>query len=230
MTASKRTAIAAILLFATGAGSALPGEENLVQNAQASQNGQAYAQTGIEGVVRRHYTEAFPYSEIHRFGPSAAPQLAAMLGDPAEREYWSNIASAIGIVGGPNAAETLIGFVDANSGRTLDGNAYRAALAAVMALGLVANGGDMQALNYLLAAARRMSEASTPAADLRLEPSAVGVQAILGLGLSAKPEARAFLEDLTRSSDAQLRERAAEALRVNRIVSRTGLAAYFARR
>src|SRR5262249_10742654 len=179
--------------------------------------------------VRRHYAEGLPYAEIRRFGPAALPRLRAMLKDAAEREYWSNIAGAIGIVGGPDASETLIGFVDASGNRALDADSYRAALTAVMALGYVANSGDERALSFLAAAARRSNAPSQHTDSLRLEPSTIGVQAILGLGLSGRPEARTVLEELQRSEDASLRERATDALRIHKAVASKGLAEYFRR-
>src|SRR5215471_12914814 len=181
----------------------------------------------IEAAVRRHYPGGLPYAEIRRFGPAAQPRLRAMLNNAAEKEYWSNIVGAIGIIGGPGASDVLIGYIKANRDRVLEPDAYRAALTAVTALGYVANGGDVRAMNFITDAARHANEPSSRSDSLRLSPSAVGVQAILALGLSGRPEARAVLQEMQRHGDDAMRDRTAESLRTLEHVAQVGLAGYF---
>ena len=183
----------------------------------------------IETVVRRHYPGGLPYAEIRRFGSAALPRLRAMLNNATEKEYWPNIVGAIGIVGGPDASDALIAYIDASRDRSLEPDVYRAALTAVVALGYVANSGDARAMSFIADAAQRTNEPSPHTDSLRLSPSAIGVQAILALGLSGRPEARVALEELQRSGDAAMRERAAESLRTLEHVAKVGLADYFKR-
>jgi hypothetical protein len=198
--------------------------------AQAASSTQASSRQNVEQVIRRHYTSGLPYAEIKRLGPGAFATLQRMLRDPAEQDYWPNAAGAIGIVGGPAAAEVLIGFIDGSRGQALEPAAYRAALTAVVALGYVANAGDSEAMDFLARVVRDGADPAAPPADLRLTPSVVATQAILGLGLSGRREARAALQELARGKDPSARERAQEALKTLEAVRRVGLATYLERR
>lgn len=184
---------------------------------------------GVEAVVRRHYPSGLPYADIKRFGPDALPRLRAMLGNSAEREYWPNTVGAIGIIDGPGASDVLIDYIDASWDRVLQPDSYRAALTAVVALGYVANAGDTRAMGFIAEAARRSSEPAQHTDSLRLSRSIIGVQAILALGLSGRPEARPVLEEIMRGGDVATRERAAESLRALESVARLGLAEYLKR-
>lgn len=218
--AAVMTALGATWLAACASDASEPGA------AQARSTAPAVNES-IETVIRRHYPGGLPYAQIRRYGPAAVPCLRALLDNEADKQYWPNAVGAIGIIGGPGAAGALIAYIDASRGRTLEPDVYRAALTAVAALGYVANGGDARAMGYIADAARRSGEASPDTGDLRLAPSAIGVQAILALGLSGRPEARTVLEDMQRSGDAAMRERAAESLRTLEHVAKVGLAAYF---
>ena len=150
--------------------------------------------TTIEIFVLRHYFEGIPYDQARAFGPAALPRLRELLADPANSEFQANIVSVIGIVGGPGASETLIEYVNSHQDRSLDPNTYRGALTAVMALGLVSNTGDERATGFLAERARALVAAQPASGALRLEPATVGQQAVLGLGLSGRPEADAVLQ------------------------------------
>ncbi len=184
---------------------------------------------GVEAFVRTQYAEGLPYEAARRLGPGARPRLEAMLGDPAESAHWSNIVGAIGIIGGPRASDVLVAFVESQRGRVIGGEAYRAALSAVMALGYVANGGDAQAMNYLSTTARGLAspQPQQPADGLRLDNHTLGQQAIVGLGLSGRPEARTVLRELQRVP--AVRDAADEALATLATVETLGLSGYYAR-
>jgi hypothetical protein len=226
------TGLGAIAFSATLLAACEPDASKTVSNERVAEEARLTAPTldeSIEAVVRRHYPGGLPYAEIRRFGLAAPPRLRAMLNNAAEKEYWPNIAGAIGIIGGPGASDALIGYIDASRDRSLEPDAYRAALTAVAALGYVANGGDARAMSFIADAARRTNEPSPHTDSLRLSPSAIGVQAILALGLSGLPEARVALEEMQRSGDDAMRERTAESLRTLEHVAKVGLAGYFKR-
>lgn len=181
----------------------------------------------VEAIVRKQYIHGMPFAELRSLGPSAMPRLVEMLHNSAERPYWSNVVSAIGMIGASGSADVLISFIEAQSGRALDGETYRAALTAVLALGYVANRGDQRALAFLTSAVSRERRSAVPPTDLRLDDDAVAVQAVLGLALSAQPQAREMLERLQRSGQESVRERAKEAMAVFDRVSNSSLEAYF---
>lgn len=221
-------ALSATLLSACTAGSSTAlADGGRAESAQVTSLG---PNESIDAVIRRHYPEGLPYARIRRAGPAALARLRAILNDPAENEWWPNAVGAIGIIGGPDASAALIGFIQAHSERALEPDTYRAALTAVAALGYVAHGGDARAMGFVADAARRVNAPSAPARDLRLAPSAIGVQAILALGISGRPEARAVLEELQRSGDDAMRQRTAESLQTLEQVAKAGLAAYLNRK
>ena len=164
--------------------------------------GAVIATGDLDSFVLRHYFEGIPYDEARAFGVTALPRLRQLLDDPSHRDFQANIVSMIGIVGGEGAADTLIGYVNANQERTLDPATYRGAVTAVMALGLVANVGDANALSFLAAKALALAAAAPASGTLRLEAVTVGQQAVLGLGLSGRPEAA---QVLTQLRNAQIR-------------------------
>src|SRR5262249_11321211 len=92
--------------------------------------------------------------------------------------------------------DTLINYTIGNQGRWLDADTSRGALTAVMALGVVANAGDVRATNYLVENARALTTAQPASAALRLEAATVGKQAVLGLALSGRPEGAQVLQQL----------------------------------
>lgn len=226
------TGLGAIAFSTTLLAAFAPDASRSVSNERVSEEARLTAPTldgSIEDIVRRHYPEGLPYAEIRRFGPAALPGLRAMLNNAAEKEYWPNTVGAIGIIGGPGTSDSLIGYIDASRDRSLEPDAYRAALTAVVALGYVANGGDARAMSFIVDASRRTNEPSPHTDSLRLSPSAIGGPAILALGLSGRPEARVALEELHRSGDDAMRERTAESLRTLEHVAKVGLAGYFKR-
>ncbi len=168
-----------------------PAVGGAVAGAEASTAG------NVDAFVLRLYVEGVPFESARALGPAALPRLRQLLSDPGNRVYASNIVGVMGIIGEDGTAETLINFVEGNRNRALDPDTYRASLTAVMSLGYLANRGDASAMSFLSNSARALATASpatTP--DLRLEPVAVGQNAVLGLGLSGRPEGAQVLQEL----------------------------------
>ena len=198
---------------------------------------------GIEEFVRRFYVHGVPYNEARRFGPSAIPRLQAMLDDANQKPYWPNIVGVLGIIGDESVAQVLIDLIERNRDKALDGETYRAALSAPIALGYLANRTSERALNYLANASETLASASPAearaAGELRLDAGSIGQSAVLGLALSGRPQARQILERLIQSTSQRSPQTAAanvpiqsllaEALTTLKAVEERGLSEYYRR-
>ena len=65
---------------------------------------EAMASTGqpamsVEEFVHQIYFEGLPYDKASQYGPDAVPKLLAMLKDPNEKPYRSNIIVTLGVIG-----------------------------------------------------------------------------------------------------------------------------------
>lgn len=181
------------------------------------------ASSGAEALVRRVYYEGVPYGAARSVDDAGAARLAAMLLDPGEREWWPNIALVLGIAGRSGAYEALCGASEAGGSGELDRPAYKLQTAIPLAMGHLARS-DPRALAWL--AARAREPASDPGWSFRSQRGAeLGAQlrglALVGLGLSGRPEARPLLEALA-ADPSELGAGADEALRLHARIAAEG--------
>jgi HEAT repeat protein len=196
----------------------------------------------VREFVRQIYVEGVPYEEASRFDSSAVPVLLQMLEDPAEEEYWANIAVTLGIIGDESAVEPLIAFIE----KPVEGisrTQYTAKTSALMSLGYLVNkSGNERALNYLIGSLdpevweKRGRMAASPFHATPEERNRdLSKYAVLGLALSGRPEAAAALRSLqepaqTRSMrefQNQYGDVVSEAISTNEKVAQMGLAEYY---
>jgi HEAT repeat protein len=196
----------------------------------------------VRDFVRQVFIHGVPYEEANRYDASAVPTLLAMLRDPAEEDFWANIAVVLGMIGDERAVEPMISFIQSDSGPAgLSQAQYRAKTSALMALGYLVNRtGNQRALNYLQESAKPEiweSRAITGTAPFQASTTERNIDfskhAILGLALSGRPEAAQTLRSLqqptgTAGADlqAQLGDLVSEALNEHERVSSQGLAEY----
>ena len=151
--------------------------------------------TDVETFVRRHYFDGVPYAEAAKFSSKDLPRLKAVLNNRRDKQYWANAAGVIGAIGGDDAADTLIKFVERNNKAELDGSAFRAGLSAVVGLGYSANKGTERAFGYLRSAALKLRTAKA-GQGRRLDSGKVGRAAVLGLSLAGNNKAEGVLKEL----------------------------------
>lgn len=124
-----------------------------------------------------------------------------------QKELWPNAVTLLGIIGGEQAAETLISFAEEHSGQVVDPATFRATLDSVLSLGYVVNREPVEeAIGFLTETAQAIGDEEPQAAateaefgvegGLRVTDSMLAHSAVLGLSLSGRPEARAVLEEL----------------------------------
>jgi hypothetical protein len=150
--------------------------------------------TSVDDLVGKHYFDGIPYQVAHALGPEALPYLFELLGDPGRKPFWVNIIVTMGFVEDPSAVARLIALLEDTQGE-VDSFTFRALLSVPYALGCIAGGGDVKALQYLADSVKappnvRWSFQGKPVADLIVE------QSVMGLGISGRPEAWRLLTDL----------------------------------
>jgi hypothetical protein len=203
----------------------------------------ASAPMDVRDFVRQVFIHGIPYEEASRYDASAVPVLLAMLRDPAEEDFWANVAVVLGVIGDERAVEPMISFIQSDPGPAdMSPARYRARTTALMAMGYLVNRtGNQRALNYLQESARPEAwaqrdikgtapfQASTSERNVDLSK-----HAILGLALSGRPEAAQTLRslqepastDAARAFQAQVRDLVSEALNEHQKVTSRGLADY----
>lgn len=200
----------------------------------------AHAQAGEQvrvdeySFVHSLYFHGIPYSDAHKLGSGAVPTLLPLLQNTGEQLYWVNVIVTIGFIGDTTAVHPLLTFLDEQRGE-IDDATYRAVLSVPFALGCLAFAGSDTAYAYLVSR-------TTPKGWMDLAWSHkgedVGIlmteQAVMGLGVSGRSEARLLLEriqerlgDLGPVARAQLADAAEEALRVNARIRDEGPEGYF---
>jgi hypothetical protein len=168
----------------------------------------------VEEFVRQVWFEGIPLDVASRYSPADAQTLLAMLNDPAEVLYHENIANVIGMIGDPASTAALIDYVE--QGPSGEGSAEgiepdRAAamagkgrVAALVALGYIANRTeDPAALDYLIASTeprvwtqRGLAAVAESAPDAAALDRTLSEYALIALGLTARPEAVAHLQQM----------------------------------
>jgi hypothetical protein len=83
----------------------------------------ASASMDVRDFVRQVFIHGIPYEEARRYDASAVPVLLAMLRDPAQEDFWANVAVVLGMIGDERAVEA--GVSKDTPGRRLAGRRYR---------------------------------------------------------------------------------------------------------
>lgn len=205
------------------------------------------AQTGrpmdIREFVRQTFIQGIPYEEASRYDSSGVPALLEMLADPKEEPYWPNIVVTLGIIGDERAVDPLIALVNKDAPGTLSNSQYTARTSALMALGYLVNKSkNAKALAYLkenldpqVWAKRKITWTSPYQASVEERNVQLSKAAILGLALCGDPSAAEALRKLQQPAETEAAKRfqaqtsnvVAEALSVNEIIAKEGLAAYY---
>ncbi len=205
----------------------------------------------IREFVHQVYIEGVPYDQVGRLHASPAiAALTAMLKEPGEEEYWSNIVVTLGMLGDDRAVDPLLAFIGrGESGEQLSRSQSVAKTSAVMALGyIVHRTANKKALKYLEEGifpntweARNVQWASGIYPTRADRNSQLAVSSILGLGLSGRPEAVKLLQSIREPAAtariADLRKQipgiddiCAEALKANAAIASEGMDLYYKRR
>ncbi len=137
---------------------------------------------------------------------SVLPILLAMLNDPKEEPYWSNIVITLCIIGDASAAKSVIDFIEKDPAGNLSARYYTAKSSAVMALGYLINRmGSREALDYLKRSLdpkawseRKIDWKATFQDSTTQRDTQLSTMAVLGLALSGHREAGDALRGLRR--------------------------------
>lgn len=186
--------------------------------------GQAIAED-IQAFVKKTYVHGVPYEEAAKYDASAVPTLLKILGDPGERNHWSNALITLGMIGDESAVEPMIAFIEESGKGKMDQTRRMARTSAFMALGYLINEtGNRRALEYLI------SYLKPDPAGKKQPGRSLMKYAIIGLGLSGHPEAAAALKSMKSSRAAMpagTTDMIGEALDTNQRVKEKGLADYY---
>lgn len=185
----------------------------------------------IRDFVTRLYIHGVPYEEARAYGPEAIPELEAMLRDESLEAYWRNVVGVLGYVGDPAAVNILKNFLSELNGEISD-DAFGAALVAAQAFGhLAAQDNEALQLLYALADERVPERMALDFTRGRYRDAALrevmGRVAIMGLGISGRAEALAYLEGKEGNVRASWDDNIAEAIALNNQVRTRGAAEVF---
>lgn len=150
-----------------------------------------------EALVRADYFEGVPYERARAISAAGAARLEEMLADPAETAHHAKIAIALGISAHPGAYEALADYAAREPQGRVDHAVFEARLAIPVAMGHLAREDD-RALAFLQQAAALDPRAAAPAWSYGHFRGAglaamIRARAVLGLGMSGRPEARETL-------------------------------------
>lgn len=107
----------------------------LVKNGRPTPE-RARAQLGsIESFVSGVYPEGILYAEASRFTASDAAKIAPWLSDPSKQALWSNVATVIGMVGGPDSIDILRAFINRPAADRVSVEEYQGRVSAIIAMG-----------------------------------------------------------------------------------------------
>ncbi len=147
----------------------------------------------VNQLVKKHYMDGIQYVEAHALGKEAVPHLLEALNNPAEKQFWVNVIVTLGFIEDSSALDPLIAFLESAKGE-VDGFTFRALTSVPFAIGCIASNGDRKAFDFL----RQMVIAPPPSVlqwsfrQQKIENILVS-EAVTGLGVSGRPEARAEL-------------------------------------
>lgn len=153
----------------------------------------------IEDFVKQVYPDGLPYDEARKFGAADMLKISPWLKDQSKANWWSNVATTVGIVAASDAYTVLHELVTRTGSGKLAIEDYDSRVAAIMALGyVVKNNGSTQARRFLeshitpaaWAGVKWMAPYQTTADERNNDLAAA---AALGLGRASDPNAIAAL-------------------------------------
>ena len=166
-----------------------------------------------EALALARYHEGFPPEYGAEITEAGAARLAELLADPARAAHHATLIEALAASGAPGAYEALAGYAQRDLGESIDARQLRALRTLPVAMGRLARSDD-RALEWLLEAAGDSGPA--PFASRVHSAEALGArlhrQALLGLGLSGRPEAAARLRAISAGGEAAAARAARQAL------------------
>jgi hypothetical protein len=189
----------------------------------------------VDNLVRQHYFRGIPYLEAHSLGPEAIPYLLDKLNDPVERDFWVNIVVTLGFIEDGTSVEPLVSYLENNCGE-VDVYKFKALISVPFAIGCIASTGDRNSLNYLIEMTYSLNPRAVEWKYRGIDiDSLMVLQAITGLAISGRQEAREALEDIkTRlKNDKSLSEqdvflqRVTHGLKTLNRINRIGRSEYF---
>ena len=227
-------------ISASGGAAAAAGVGGGIASGQTGTSGDVTSD--IRSFVRRLYIYGVPYQRARAYGTAQLPTLRAMLVDPGQAAYWSNIVTVMSIIGDESIASDLLKFVRTGGGK-ISPEHYRAKATAIVSLGYLINKtGSPTALNFLSKGLDPDAWPSLVGSNLASYQKSVDERdehltqkAILGLALSGHPRAKDLLQNLLNSPatpgqqkfrDAN-REVIEDALEEHEKVARLGLLKYY---
>ena len=210
-----------------------------VSGAMAS-NGQSPG--SVEEFVQQIYFEGIPYDQASQYGQDDVPKLLAMLKDPNEKAYQSNIIVTLGIIGDDRALEPMLEVLESD-GDQLKPEDFAAKSSVLMSLGYLINKSQNEkALAYLKShttpegwQGSKLTTAEGLQASTDERSQQLSTLAVIGLALSGHPEAKNTLRSLGENVKAmgpttfakQMNSVVDEALKAHESISKEGLAAYY---
>lgn len=174
----------------------------------AAQGGAPLGADEIAARVGEIYFEGYPVADQSELSADAVARLGAMLVEPAQEPYWSNVVLALGASGRADALVHLEAFAAREPAGEVSGALYAARASLPVALGMLAH--TRPRAYALLAAMARdaRSERGWRFQSLRGGSlnRALRNAALTGLAVSGRPEATAVFDELAaaHSADAAL--------------------------
>lgn len=208
---------------------------------------EAMAQAGqtpgsVEEFVQQFYFEGVPYDQASQYGQDAVPKLLAMLNDPKEKAYRSNIIVTLGIIGDDRAVEPMLNVLE-GGGDQLKPEDFAAKSSVLMSLGYLINKSQNEkALAYLKShttpegwQGSQLTTAEGLQASTDERSQQLSTLAVIGLALSGHPEAKTTLRSLGENVKAmgttkfakQMGSVVDEAMKAHETIAKDGLAAYY---
>lgn len=205
---------------------------------------EAHTVTPID-FVQTTFVHGLPYLEASQRSVNEIPQLIAILSDRKHEAHWPNAVGILGAIGDDRVIEPLFNFLNRSDDGILSRTHYRAKTNVLMALGYLLHVNNNKAvMDYMIesttlsAWAKRGTPWESPyhgsQEEMHLE---LIKKAILGLGLSGRPEAepvlQAFLQPSSHNVQSvvsiRLKAVAQEALKAHSVIKEVGLAGYYRR-
>ena len=196
----------------------------------------------VEEFVHQIYFEGVPYKQASQYGQDDVPKLLAMLKDPNEKAYRSNIIVTLGIIGDDRAVEPMIDVLESDGDRLMPED-FAAKSSVLMSLGYLINKSQNEkALAYLKThttpegwQGSKMITAEGLQASTDERSQQLSTLAVIGLALSGHPEAKNALRSLEENVKAmgpttfakQMNSVVDEAMKAHEFIAKEGLAAYY---
>jgi hypothetical protein len=192
----------------------------------------------IRDFIRVHYIEGLPVTEALTYGPEDASAVLQILQDEAQSEWWVNAVAVLGIIGGEDAFDELVAFLEEAGDEQLPPDVYRAKATVPLALGYMANlTGSQQAVSYLVEGAQASFWEDSGVGRAEFQPSTearnedLADKFKLGLALAATDEAIAALEGMAEDQPAAAEGPGGtlieDALQTARRIQEVGLEQYY---